>query len=69
MIYDVRRLSPPGAVAVGLPRLHNTIPPTVRQPRQLTVLEFFQRKHMFHRRVFALKFLAATISISCASVQ
>ena len=35
----------------------------------MTILAFFQRKHMFHRRVSALKFLAANISISCAFVQ
>ena len=35
----------------------------------MTILAFFQRKPMFHRRVSALKFLAATISNSCAFVQ
>ena len=61
------------AVAEGVSRLHNTTPPHHHpqwdKPRQMAILAFFQRKPMFHRIVSALKFLAGTISISCASVQ
>ena len=73
LVHQCSRVASPGASTARYSTTKCSTAPYPHPPpppvRQMTVLAFFQRKHMFHRIVSALKFLAATISNSCGFVQ